>query len=154
MRKKFINSTIIFFTLLSICKADMLKPNKALKAIDVLEIQLQSLKNNNTPYKDAGIEQTWKFAHPNNKLVTGPLSNFKEMIYSKNYKVLINHQSSKILLLNQSLDKYIYGVNILSKDKKNYYYIWQIEKVLENGILKDCWLTTGVSNPKYFGETI
>ena len=28
-------------------------------------------------FKDSGIEQTWNFAHPNNKKVTGPLPNFK-----------------------------------------------------------------------------
>ena len=79
MRKFFLINTIIFFTFFSISKADLLKPNKTLKAIDVLKIQLQSLRNNNMPYKDAGIEQAWEFAHPNNKIVTGPLSNFKKM---------------------------------------------------------------------------
>ena len=34
--------------------------------------------NNDRDYKDRGIEQTWKFAHPNNKKVTGPLNNFKK----------------------------------------------------------------------------
>ena len=43
------------------------KPNVSLKAIDVLLIQLNSLQRNNIPFKDAGIEQVWEFAHPNNK---------------------------------------------------------------------------------------
>ena len=30
-------------------------------------------KNNDLVFKDSGIEQTWNFAHPNNKKVTGPL---------------------------------------------------------------------------------
>ena len=40
---------------------------------DVLKIQLEALKNNNIPSTDFGIEQTWLFAHPNNKVATGPL---------------------------------------------------------------------------------
>ena len=36
----------------------------------VLVIQLNSLQNNDYPYRDAGIEQTWEFAHPNNKIMT------------------------------------------------------------------------------------
>ena len=40
------------------------------------------------------------------------------------------------------------------KDKKKYYYIWQIEKVVENGNFKDCWMTTGVSNPEFLGDII
>ena len=58
-------------------------------------IQLKSLQNNNVPYKDAGIEQTWEFAHPDNKKMTGPLEKFKQMIYSKSYKILISHKSNK-----------------------------------------------------------
>ena len=146
---------ILFFLLLTnTSSADLLKPNTELKPIDVLTIQLNSLKNNNTPYKDAGIEQTWEFAHPNNKKTTGPLENFKKMIYSKNYQLLIGHENYEILVLNESKNILVYKVYILSKNKKKYYYIWQIEKVAEDGSLKDCWMTTGVSNPEFLGDTI
>jgi hypothetical protein len=82
-------------------------------------IQLNSLKNNNIPYKDAGIEQTWEFAHPNNKKVTGPLEKFKKMIYSENYQLLIDHENYEIIILKQSKNILVYKVSILSKDKKN-----------------------------------
>ena len=117
-------------------------------------IQLNSLKNNNSPYKDAGIEQTWEFAHPINKASTGPLEKFKQMIYTDSYKILISHNNSKITILNGAPNKFVYKVNILSKDKKKYYYIWQIEKVKQNGKFKDCWMTTAVSEPIYLGEII
>ena len=80
---------LFFFT--NISSADLIKPNSKLDPFEVLMIQLNSLKNNNKPYKDAGIEQTWEFAHPNNKKITGPLDKFKEMIYSESYKILISH---------------------------------------------------------------
>ena len=35
---------------------------------------------NDENFKDSGIEQTWNFAHPENKKNTGPLPNFKMMI--------------------------------------------------------------------------
>ena len=93
---------ILFFLLLTnISSADLLKPNTILEPIDVLTIQLNSLKNNNIPYKDAGIEQTWEFAHPNNKKVTGPLEKFKKMIYSENYQLLIGHENYEIIVLNE-----------------------------------------------------
>ena len=76
-----------FFIFTNASNADLIKPNSNLKAFDVLMIQLNSLKNNNKPYKDSGIEQTWEFAHPNNKLMTGPLDKFKKMIYSESYKI-------------------------------------------------------------------
>ena len=146
---------ILFFSLLTnISSADLLKPNTILEPIDVLMIQLNSLKNNNIPYKDAGIEQTWEFAHPNNKRVTGPLKKFKKMIHNENYQLLIGHENYEITVLNESKDILVYKVYILSKNKKKYYYIWQIEKVAEDGKLKDCWMTTGVSNPEFLGDII
>ena len=69
-----------FFILTNNSSANLIKPSANLKPLEVLMIQLNSLKNNNNPYKDAGIEQTWEFAHPNNKKITGPLNKFKEMI--------------------------------------------------------------------------
>ena len=130
------------------------KPNVSLKAIDVLLIQLNSLQRNNIPFKDAGIEQVWEFAHPNNKKVTGPLKKFKKMIHSKNYEMLIGHDNNEITILNENANKSVYKVYILSNDKKKYSYIWQIEKVQQEGKLMNCWMTTNVSNPEYLGEII
>ena len=146
----------IFFIFIfpSISNADLVKPNTNLQPFDVLMIQLSSLKNNNIPYKDAGIEQTWEFAHPNNKAITGPLDKFKKMIYSESYKILISHQSAEITILKETENISVYKVTILTKNKKKYYYIWQVEKVLSEGKLKNCWMTTSVSNPKYLGEVI
>tara|TARA_Y100000590_G_scaffold431302_1_gene545941 strand:+ start:174 stop:635 length:462 start_codon:yes stop_codon:yes gene_type:complete len=146
----------IFFIFIfpSISNADLVKPNTNLQPFDVLMIQLSSLKNNNIPYKDAGIEQTWEFAHPNNKAITGPLDKFKKMIYSESYKILISHQSAEITILKETENISVYKVTVLTKNKKKYYYIWQVEKVLSEGKLKNCWMTSSVSSPKYLGEVI
>ena len=50
---------VFFFLFTNICSADLIKPNINLQPYDVLMNQLNSLKNNNNPYKDAGIEQVW-----------------------------------------------------------------------------------------------
>ena len=71
---------LIFLISVSIAKAELLKPNSDIKPDRVIEIQLSGLQNNDLIYKDSGIEQTWNFAHPNNKKVTGPLDKFKRMI--------------------------------------------------------------------------
>ncbi len=143
-----------FFIFINFSNADLIKPTSNLKPFDVLMIQLNSLKNNNKPYKDAGIDQTWEFAHPNNRVFTGPLEKFKQMIYSDNYKILISHENNKTIILKEAPNKLVYKVYVLSQDKKKYYYIWQIEKVKKEGKFKDCWMTTAVSDPIYLGETI
>jgi len=132
----------------------LIKPNISLKPFDVISVQLNSLQRNNIPFKDAGIEQVWKFAHPDNKRITGPLEKFKRMIYSKSYQMLIEHQNSEIVILNEDKNRLVYKVYILSSDKKRYSYIWQIEKVLTEGDLKNCWMTTSVSSPKFLGDVI
>ena len=144
----------LFFIFTNISNADLIKPNSNLEPFEVLMIQLNSLKDNNNPYRDAGIEQTWEFAHPINKASTGPLERFKQMIYSDSYKILISHQNNKTIILKESVNKSVYKVYVLSKDKKKYYYIWQIEKVELEGNLKNCWMTTGVSDPIYLGKII
>ena len=152
---KIVSKTIFFFFIFTnISSADLIKPNTNLDPFEVLMIQLNSLKNNNKPYKDAGIEQTWEFAHPNNKKITGPLNKFKEMIYSKNYKILISHENSEITILKEDKDISIFKVTVLTKNKEKYYYIWQIEKVLLEGNFKNCWMTTEVSDPIYIGKII
>ena len=100
---KILSKTIFFFFIFTnISSADLIKPNSKLDPFEVLMIQLNSLKNNNKPYKDAGIEQTWEFAHPNNKKITGPLDKFKKMIYNKNFKILLGHENSEITILKEN----------------------------------------------------
>jgi hypothetical protein len=133
---------------------DLTKPNISLKPFDVISIQLNALQRNNIPFKDAGIEQVWDFAHPSNKRITGPLEKFKKMIYSESYKMLIDHENSEITILSENVDMSVYKVFILSSDKKKYSYIWQIEKVQAEGDLKNFWMTTSVSAPEFLGEVI
>jgi len=133
---------------------NLTKANITLKPFDVLVIQLNSLQKNNIPYKDAGIEQVWEFAHPNNKKTTGPLEKFKKMIYSKSYKMLIEHENNEITILSENENTLVYKVYILSSDKKKYSYIWQLEKVQQQGDLMNCWMTTSVSSADYLGDVI
>ena len=143
---------LLIFT--SILKADLLKPNKDILPSEVVKIQLIGLQNNDSDFKDGGIEQTWNFAHPNNKRVTGPLSNFKMMIKSDSYGMMINHLSHTITELGSS-DKWAqFEVIILDKDKIYHKFNWQVEKYTLDGILKDCWLTTMVSSPIPLGSSI
>ena len=145
---------IILLIFTSISKADLLKPNRDILPSEVVKIQLVGLQNNDSDFKDGGIEQTWNFAHPNNKRVTGPLSNFKMMIKSDSYGMMINHLSHTITELGSS-DKWAqFEVIILDKNKIYHKFNWQVEKYTLEGILKDCWLTTMVSSPIPLGSSI
>jgi hypothetical protein len=147
-------SLIIFFLSISISKAELIKPRSDIKPSKVIEIQLISLQKNDQNYKDSGIEQTWNFAHPNNKKATGPLGNFKRMIKGNSYQMLLNHLSHTITELGSS-DKWAqFEVVILDKDKIYHKFNWQVEKFTMDGPLQNCWLTTVVSSPISLGSSI
>jgi hypothetical protein len=139
---------------ISVSKAELIKPNSDIKPTEVVKIQLIGLQKNDLAYKDSGIEQTWNFAHPNNKKITGPLGNFKRMIKGDAYQMMINHLSHSITQLGSS-DKWAqFEVIILDKNKIYHKFNWQVEKYNLDGALKDCWLTTMVSHPIPLGSSI
>ena len=146
--------TIIFLLSSSILKAELQVPNNLIMPNEVIKIQLVGLMNNDESFKDSGIEQTWNFAHPENKKYTGPLPHFKMMIKGKSYQMLLNHISHTITEVGSS-DKWAqFEVIILDKEKIYHKFNWQVEKYTEEGPLKDCWLTTMVSSPIALGSSI
>ena len=145
---------ILLLITISISKAEILKPSSDINPKEVVKIQLTGLQKNDFNFKDSGIEQTWNFAHPNNKKVTGPLGNFKKMLKGNSYEMMINHLSHTITQLGSS-DKWAqFEVVILDKNKIYHKFNWQVEKYTEEGELKDCWLTSMVSNPIPLGSSI
>ena len=135
-------------------KAELIKPNIEIKPDQVVKIQLNGLMNNNEPNLDSGIKQTWEFAHPLNKKYTGPLARFINLLKSESYKMLINHLDSEIIEVFKSSNQYGFEITILGNDKKYYKLQWVVEKYYDEGPLKDCWLTTSVSNPVSLGSSI
>ncbi len=143
--------TILFMVT---AKADLIKPNNGIEPYQVVKIQLRSLKQNNNPTKDNGIEQTWEFAHPNNQKNTGPLDRFKLMIKGKSYEMLLNHLEHKIVEIESNSLVALFEVKILDQNKTYYKFNWQVEKYTKEGPLSGCWLTTIVSTPVPLGSSI
>ena len=148
------NFLIIFFISISFSKAELINPRSDIKPSEVVKIQLLGLQKNDNDFKDSGIEQTWNFAHPNNKKNTGPFPKFKIMIKGNSYKMLLNHLSHTITKLGSGDRWAQFEVVILDKEKIYHKFNWQVEKYTMEGPLKDCWLTTIVSNPIPLGSSI
>ena len=147
---------VILITLFtsSISYAELVKPNNGIETFQVVKIQLRSLKQNDKPKKDNGIEQTWEFAHPNNQKNTGPLERFKTMIKGKSYGVLLDHLDHKVVEIKSSDLTALFEVTVLDKDKAYYKFNWTVEKYTVEGPLNGCWLTTMVSAPMPLGSSI
>ncbi len=154
-RQQIIFKVIILLLIsISVSKAELLKPSSNINPAEVVKIQLIGLQKNDLDFKDSGIVQTWNFAHPNNKKVTGPLDNFKRMIKGNSYQMMIDHLSHTITQLGSSDIWAQFEVIILDKNKIYHKFNWQVEKYTMDGDLKDCWLTTMVSNPIPLGSSI
>ena len=149
LKKIILFSTLIFY--FGPLNAELIKPSNKLDPYDVVKIQLKALKNNNE--KDQGIKQTWIFAHPDNKKVTGPYERFRIMIYGQQYRQLLNHDSHKINLIMNTPNTHMYKIKILTKDKQLLFYEWHVQKASEKNCV-DCWFTSSVSIPIDQGNTI
>jgi len=152
---KFFLKIILFLLLfLKSSLADIIKPSIEIEPEQVIKIQLSALMKNDNPYKDRGIIQTWEFAHPNNQKITGPLERFKNMIKTESYSMLLDHSNHEILEVYMSNKVSTFEVKVLDNEKKYFKFKWQVEKYDREGELKDCWLTTAVSQPILVGSSI
>ena len=147
------NIIILAILLLSskIAFADnLVKPSPDINPIDVVEVQLFALQSNDE--SDFGIRQTWEFAHPRNKMATGPLPRFTSMIKTPAYSILLNNLKFETREIFNDGKTAGIAVRIEAKDNKAYTYMWTLEKITEEGPLKDIWMTSGVSSPRLLAE--
>ena len=139
--------TILICLVFSTSNAELLKPEPSIKPSEVISIQLTALQTNSTPFENAGIAQTWEFAHPNNREYTGPLKNFTKMMYSSSYQIMLDHQSHNITLVAEQEDMAFFFIELTDRIGNEYGFQWTLQKVLTDGQFYDCWMTIGVSRP-------
>ena len=139
--------TILICLVFSTSNAELLKPEPSIKPSEVISIQLTALQTNSTPFENAGIAQTWEFAHPNNREYTGPLKNFTKMMYSSSYQIMLDHQSHNITLVAEQEDMAFFFIELTDRIGNEYGFQWTLQKVLTDGQFYNCWMTIGVSRP-------
>lgn len=71
------------------------QPRVDLKPEEVVCIVINALADNDTPFINAGIATTFNFASPGNKVSTGPLAKFTEMVKGPGYGLMVDHLSSE-----------------------------------------------------------
>jgi len=144
---RFIIITILFCLLCATSKAELLKPNPSTKPEEVISIQLNALQKNNTPFDNAGIAQTWEFAHPNNRKFTGPLQNFISMMYSPSYIIMLDHEFHNIIFVSKDDELAFFFIELIDKFGNKYGFQWTLKKVINFKEFKNCWMTVAVSRP-------
>ena len=149
MKNIIVLSILLFFSKISFAD-NLVKPSPDINPIDVVEVQLFALQSNDET--DFGIRQTWEFAHPRNKMATGPLPRFTNMIKTPAYSILLNNLKFETKEIFNDGKTAGIAVRIEAKDNKAYTYMWTLEKIIEEGPLNGNWMTSGVSSPRLLAE--
>lgn len=149
MKNIIVLSILLFFSKTSFAD-NLVKPSPDINPIDVVEVQLFALQSNDE--SDFGIRQTWEFAHPRNKMATGPLPRFTSMIKTPAYSILLNNLKFETKEIFNDGKTAGIAVRIEAKDNKAYTYMWTLEKIIEEGPLNGNWMTSGVSSPRLLAE--
>ena len=149
MKNIIVLSILLFFSKISFAD-NLVKPSPDINPIDVVEVQLFALQSNDET--DFGIRQTWEFAHPRNKMATGPLPRFTSMIKTPAYSILLNNLKFETKEIFNDGKTAGTAVRIEAKDNKAYTYMWTLEKIIEEGPLNGNWMTSGVSSPRLLAE--
>ena len=116
-------------------------PNPSLKANEVVSLQLLAMQQNDESNK--GIEITFRFASPQNKLQTGPLENFIMLVRNISYRPLLNHVNANFLNLKVEGNRAMQEVVITASNgtRKGFRFLLSLQK---GNQFKDCWMTDAV----------
>jgi hypothetical protein len=133
--------------------ADVLQPDPNRSPAEVVAIQLNALQANDTPEPDAGIAQSFAFAHPDNRRVTGPLPRFAQMIKGPRYEILLNHRAHEVREVARTDDEAAYAVIVTSRSGDVVGFRWAVARVAD-GEHAGAWMTIAVSPPVPVGNAI
>ena len=116
-------------------------PNPELQANEIVSLQLMAMQQNDV--SNHGIEITYRFASPQNKVQTGPLSRFIMLVKNPAYRPLLNHLDATFLNLKVEGNVAIQEVIITTSKgtRKGFRFLLSLQQGEQ---FKDCWMTDAV----------
>ena len=122
---------------------DTLYPDPKFSPADVVRMQLQAMQANDVPHKDAGIEIAFRFASPQNKMTTGPLARFIDLVHNPVYRSMLNHRKADFGQLEMEEDKAVQPVIVIGSNGERAGYLFALSKQ-SSGRYASCWMTDAV----------
>ena len=116
-------------------------PNPELLANEIVSLQLMAMQQNDV--SNHGIEITYRFASPQNKVQTGPLSRFIMLVKNPAYRPLLNHLDATFLNLKVEGNVAIQEVIITTSKgtRRGFRFLLSLQQGEQ---FKDCWMTDAV----------
>ena len=130
-----------FYSALGLESINTSYPNPELKANEIVSLQLMAMQQNDV--SNHGIEITYRFASPQNKVQTGPLSRFIMLVKNPAYSPLLNHLDATFLNLKVDGNVAIQEVIITTSkgNRKGFRFLLSLQQGEQ---FKDCWMTDAV----------
>ena len=122
---------------------DQPRPSVELEPQEVVKIVIDALSSNDRPYADAGIETTFAFASPANRVNTGPLEKFIRMVKGAPYGIMVDHASSEFSEVFVAGNKAYQMVHLTAPDGRAVVFAFRLSRQLD-GEFKDMWMTDAV----------
>ncbi len=122
---------------------EQLRAHPSLSPEMVVRIQIEALGKNDVPHADRGIEITWRFASPGNKVFTGPLERFKAMVHGPAYGPMLNHKSVEYENLVVDGEQAQLDVIVLTSDNRYVGYRFRLSRQKDPSCNR-CWMTDSV----------
>ena len=119
------------------------QPGLDLQPQDVVRIVVNALANNDQPFADAGIATTFGFASPANKVNTGPLDKFTQMVKNDVYGIMVDHVESEFSEVVYDDNDAYQLVQLKGKNGVKIVFAFRLSKQLD-GEFKGMWMTDAV----------
>ena len=116
-------------------------PEPELKPNDVVRLQLLAMQQNDD--SDFGIEVTFRFASPSNKIQTGPLKRFISLVRNPYYLPLLNHTYATFFELTVEEDFAVQDVIITTSKGERIGYRFRLS-IQKGTLYPGCWMTDSV----------
>jgi hypothetical protein len=122
---------------------DLPNPSVDLQPGDVVRIVIDALARNDQPYADAGIETTYRFAAPSNKVNTGPLERFTRMVKGPVYGIMVGHIGSEFSEVVLTGDKAYQLVRLVGGGGQTVVFAFRLGRQ-QQGEFENMWMTEAV----------
>lgn len=119
------------------------RPAIDLQPQDVVRIVINALANNDKPFADAGIETTFAFASPANKVNTGPLDRFMRMVKNDVYGIMVDHVESEFGKVVHDGNNAYQLVRLTGQNGVEIVFAFRLSKQLD-GKFEGMWMTDAV----------
>ena len=119
------------------------RPAPELGPGEVVKIQLEALRGNDA--QDSGIQLCFRFASPGNKVHTGPVERFGQMIRQEPYALMLSYLDVQYEPIEIAENRARQRVTLIGPTEA-ITYVFLLSRQLEaaEGGCKGCWMTDAV----------